>query len=64
MAAGKYGRQATGFLATQSQIVRQQQSGQGRDRRPGGGSCDKKAPALTGLRREIRAPSCRWMALS
>ncbi|KAI9528853.1 hypothetical protein NQZ68_017452 [Dissostichus eleginoides] len=32
--------------------------------RPGGGSGDKEAPALTGLGPEIRAQSCRWMTLS
>lgn len=43
-----------------SQAVR---AGHG-DRRPGRGSCDKEAPALTGLRPEIRTRSCRWMTLS
>lgn len=34
------------------------------DMRPGRGSGDKEAPALTGLGPEIRAQSCRWMTLS
>lgn len=51
-------------MATVSQIASQAvRVGHG-DRRPGRGSSDKEAPALTGLRREIRAQGCRWMTLS
>lgn len=51
-------------LATASQIVSQAVGAGHGDRRPGRGSGDKEAPALTGLRPEIRARSCRWMTLS
>lgn len=34
------------------------------DRRPGGGSGDKEASALTGSGREISAQSCLWTTLS
>lgn len=51
-------------MATASQTVSQAvRVGHG-DRRPGKGSNDKEAPALTGLRPEIRALSCLWMSLS
>lgn len=46
--------------ATVEQIVRVGH----RDGRPGGSSGDKQGPALTGLRPEIRAQSCRWTTLS
>lgn len=51
-------------MATASQIGSQAvRVGHG-DWRPGRGSSDKEAPALMGLRPEIRARSCRWMTLS
>lgn len=51
-------------MATASQIVSQADRVGHGDRRPGRGSSDKEAAALTGLRPVIRARSCHWMTLS